>query len=106
MVKGIGIDLTRISRFDINNKKLVERILSEKELEVFQNLNNDNKPAYLASRFALKEAYYKASQDNCSFSSISFLNDKNGKPYMDERDDVLVSVSDEDDYLTTIVIIN
>ena len=44
-------------------------------------LRND-KVNYLASRFASKEAYFKATQD-IHYLGISILNDKNGKelPY-------------------------
>ncbi len=106
MIKGVGIDMTRISRYDINNEKLVNRILSKDEKDVFNSLNDFEKQKYLASRFSLKEAYFKASFDKNPFSSFSFLNDKEGKPYLKGRKDVFVSVSDEDDYVVSYVIID
>lgn len=98
--------MTRISRYNIKNQKLVDRILSNEEKNIFNTLKDEEKQKYLASRFSLKEAYFKASFDKNPFSTFSFLNDEVGKPYLKNRKDVFVSLSDEDDFVIAYVVID
>lgn len=87
-MKNIGVDIVENSRFKtiINDKKKVDRFLSDKELVVFNNLTSDiRKIEYLASRFSAKEAVIKAiSYKGLSYSykDISILNNENGSPYV------------------------
>ena len=53
----IGVDLTYIPRF-VDKEKLAKKILSNEEYEAY--LKALKKEEYLASRFALKEAFIKA----------------------------------------------
>ncbi|EKF48902.1 2-amino-4-hydroxy-6-hydroxymethyldihydropteridine pyrophosphokinase [Thermosipho africanus H17ap60334] len=76
MIVGLGNDIVEINRFDL---KLVDRILTDIEKE-----NKKLNAQYLAGRFSLKESFFKAigtGISNNSFKDISFLNNKNGKPY-------------------------
>ena len=80
IIKGIGIDNADIKRFK-NKDKLAKRILSSSELEEYY-LRKD-KASFLASRFALKEAYYKASNDkSTSYDLIEVRKQDNGKPIL------------------------
>ena len=81
MILGIGVDLCNIKRIKRLRKKFPERfekkILSSRERrELGFRLDKD---AYLAKRFAAKEATYKAfnftEQNNFSWKDIEVLND-------------------------------
>ena len=64
MIKGIGVDILRIDRIDF---KIARKVLSSEELEIFNSIDNENiKREYLAERFAVKEALFKA--DNSLFN--------------------------------------
>jgi len=86
MIFGIGTDLVHIPRMqdllDKHGDKIAERILSQAELEGFQDSNNQ--AAFLAKRFAAKEATAKALgtgfRDGLSLRHIEVSNDDNGKP--------------------------
>ena len=78
MIVGIGIDVVDISRID---EKLAKKVLTERELEEFER--SSRKTEYLAGRFALKEAFFKAigsGIDGHSFKDVSFVRDEAGKP--------------------------
>ena len=79
MVKGVGVDIVKISRFKDVSEHFINRILTIEEKKEY--LKRENKSQYLASRFAVKEAYYKATQD-IHYLGISVLNDESGKPYI------------------------
>ena len=49
MIRGIGVDICRCSRFEGKERRFLERIFSPEELSV------STSPEYLASRFAAKE---------------------------------------------------
>ena len=87
MILGIGVDLCNIKRIKRLRKKFPERfekkILSSRERREL-GFRHD-KDAYLAKRFAAKEATYKAfnftEQNNLSWKDIEVLNDgKAGAP--------------------------
>lgn len=122
MISGIGTDLVHIPRMqrllDKYGVKAAERILSEQELEHFQRAA---KPAaFLAKRFAAKEAAVKALgtgfRDGISLQHITVSNDALGKPYITlsgqakhhsqqkQIETVLLSLSDDGDYASAYVI--
>ncbi len=70
----IGIDLIAIKRFEKNLNRFKLKILSAAELQHAQSLSELALLEFVASRFAIKEAYFKASQNNISFSKITYLN--------------------------------
>jgi holo-[acyl-carrier protein] synthase len=124
MIYGIGTDLIRISRleelYDNYQGKIVSKILSRKERDRFDEFAvKKRKIAYLAKRFAVKEAFVKALgtgfRGDITFTNISVLNNKLGKPEIelaDEIQDILsknskihVSLSDEVDIVSAFVII-
>ena len=67
MIAGIGTDLLKIDRlkaaYQRTNGRLAERILGPDEMQVFKARlarNESRGMAYLATRFAAKEAFSKA----------------------------------------------
>ena len=82
---GIGVDIVENNRFKklIKKKIFINRIFSQKELNIFKN--KKNKILYLSKRFSAKEAFVKSLgtgfRYNLCFRDISILNDKKGKPY-------------------------
>ena len=75
MIVGVGVDVVRIGRME---RRLAERVLTDLEMEEFRgNLE------YLAGRFALKEAFFKAlgtGLSGYSFKDVSFVRGNKGEP--------------------------
>ena len=90
MIKGIGVDIVNIARisklYENFSCNFVNKILSEKEVEIFNiNIGDSHKIPYLSKRFAAKEAVSKAF--GCGIGvlglkNISVINDDNGKPFV------------------------
>ncbi|OUR65284.1 holo-ACP synthase [Methylophaga sp. 42_25_T18] len=86
MIFGIGTDIVHIPRMqallDKHADKIATRILSEAEFEAFKQAVNP--AAFLAKRFAAKEAAAKALgtgfRDGLSLRHIAVENNKLGKP--------------------------
>ncbi|MCF0237595.1 MAG: holo-ACP synthase [Sphaerochaetaceae bacterium] len=63
MILGIGIDAVNLNRVEKLSRRTLEKLFHEEELKEYDNLSNaciEVKNAFLASRFAVKEAYSKA----------------------------------------------
>ena len=123
MIFGIGTDLVHIPRMQElltkHGDKIAQRILSDDEFVGFQRAYNP--AAFLAKRFAAKEATAKALgtgfRDGLSLRHIEVRNNDHGKPELNfyERGQKLVdelnigrsllSLSDESDYATAYVIL-
>ena len=89
MIKGIGLDVTEIERITIahqRSSKLKERILTPRELDRFEKLNDKRQLEFLAGRFAAKEAFAKALGTgigkSCSFQDVEVLPNEVGKPML------------------------
>jgi holo-[acyl-carrier protein] synthase len=84
----IGVDIVEIARFQDSYLSLAQRILSLKEKEALANLKSrERQIEYVASRFAGKEAFVKASgQKDVSYADISVLDDAEGKPHLFYKD--------------------
>ncbi|PIC99662.1 holo-ACP synthase [Sporosarcina sp. P29] len=89
MIQGIGLDiveLDRVARLDGRNTKFRERILSERELCVYETLSGHRKIEYLAGRFAAKEAFSKARGTgigaDCRFLDIEVMSEASGRPIL------------------------
>lgn len=87
MIQGIGLDiveLDRIARLDGKSVKFRMRILSDAELERYEQLPQHRRIEFLAGRFAGKEAFAKARGtgigNGCRFEQIEILPDAVGKP--------------------------
>lgn len=115
-MKNVGIDIVKNNRFIemLNDERKCARILSKKEMEVFLLINHEKrKLEYIASRFAAKEALFKAlnkSEIKFDYNRVSILNDETRAPYVEfeiENDlNILISISHSDDDSIAIVIIN
>ena len=108
----VGIDLTMNERFMNKDLKFVQKILSQEEQKRFLSFSSDKRRTeYLASRFAAKEALFKANHmfDINHFNEVSILNDENGAPYVyysnKKRDEILISLSHETLYSVAIVLL-
>ncbi len=105
----IGVDIVFNSRFAefVDDYKKLSRILSVEELEYYSTIKNEKrKLEYIASRFAAKEALFKAGITE-NFNSISILNDETGKPVVicNSLKPIDISISHETEYSIAFVII-
>jgi holo-[acyl-carrier protein] synthase len=127
MIIGIGTDILQIERleaaYDRTHGRLAERILGPDELIVFrQRLARNHKRgiAFLATRFAAKEAFSKAiglgMRMPMTWRSLQTLNEPSGKPitsylgalaqFMQEKNwEAQITVSDEQDMAVAHVIV-
>ncbi len=113
MSKCIGIDIVEFEEIKERlSDRFINRILSEQELVKYHQITNtDRKMAYLAGRFAAKEAYskvYKKFEEPLNFKDVIILNDENGAPYIISKycpeDHVSVSISHSRNYAVAICI--
>ncbi|MFA6038231.1 MAG: holo-ACP synthase [Legionellales bacterium] len=123
MIIGIGTDLVKISRIENSlnrfGESFAKRILTTDEFQIF--LQHKNQATYLASRFAVKEAFVKALgtgfTQGLRFSHIGVANNKEGKPELvfSDKADLLVkekkirsshlSITHEKDYALAFVVL-
>ncbi|MFG6666365.1 holo-ACP synthase [Halomonas sp. HNIBRBA4712] len=123
MIIGIGSDIARIARFDTamarHGERFAARILGPDEFERW--VAKERPAAYLAKRFAAKEAFVKALglglRAGMQWRDIQVLNDALGKPMMalDGQAQALfeqsgaqtahVTLSDEADYALAFVVL-
>lgn len=123
MISGIGTDLVHIPRIaEMLNKygdKAAQRILDQTEFEQFQK--NQQPAAFLAKRFAAKEATAKALgtgfRDGLSLQHIAVRNNALGKPELVFHDfaeqlidarhirTAMLSLSDDGDYASAYVVL-
>lgn len=116
MVRGIGTDIVDIKRMvkvlERQGDKFVQRVLTTGEQQQFARLNNS--PAFLAKRFAAKEAVAKALGTGIghgvSFQDINISNNDRGAPVVELSagaaevmhnsggSQVLLSIADEAEY--------
>lgn len=113
---GIGIDIVEIARITKSYERFEEnfasKILHDNELDDFKS--SANKIAFLAKRFAVKEAFVKALgtgiRDNVNWRNMYVQHDDKGKPSLTftaefaqeiqaEKLDVHISISDEKEYV-------
>jgi len=108
MIHGIGTDIISLERIEYAleafGSKFVRRILTDRERNYYIEINNpENKIAYLAKRFAAKEAVAKAVGtgigEQLSFHDIEITNADSGKPLVNlkkfESLIIHLSLSDE-----------
>lgn len=116
MIKGIGIDLIELERLSKGlekNERLVTRILTRKEQNVFQELRSERrKVEFLAGRFAAKEAFAKATGQGIgkiSFQDIEILPSQKGAPKMTvkgfESYQIHISITHSEHYAVAQVVI-
>ena len=109
---GIGVDIVEFDRIKAlkNRVKFVDKILSTNEKAVYATFKNEKRQLeYLAGRFAVKEALYKAAPDLCAgknFTDFSILNHKTGAPYVAEPvlTKVMITLSHSENYVVAFVL--
>ena len=76
------IEVARIKEAILNTKGFIEKIYTNKEIEVGNKKSEKAKYEYFAGRFAAKEAIYKsvsAFKNDFNFWEVEILNDKDSK---------------------------
>jgi holo-[acyl-carrier protein] synthase len=115
-IKGTGIDIVEISRiantYEKYENNFASKILHDDEINEFER--STNKIAFLAKRFAVKEAFVKALgtgiRDNVNWRKMHVQHDEKGKPMLvftsdfaqeinAEKLDIHISISDEKKYV-------
>lgn len=101
----VGIDMTFIPRF-VNKENLAKKVLSESELNEYY-LSVD-KAKYLASRFALKEAFLKSMKKGIleeDLKKIIVVKEKTGAIHISYFDrEYPASLTHEENYCIGVVI--
>ncbi len=101
---GIGIDIVLIPRVR-GKETLAHRVLSPEELELYHRRKDPD--AFLAGRFAAKEAFFKAMAGKLNaipFRAVTILNDDRGVPTLTYLGKTYpVSISHDGDYAVAIV---
>lgn len=108
----LGIDLVENDRFRNKSEEFINRILSPEELKIYNTFTNEmRKLTYLASRFAAKEAIFKACKEgdkNLNYRDISVLNYANGSPFVkvEKYPDLVfdISITHTENYSQAVVI--
>lgn len=87
VILGIGLDLVELERIEkalSRSRKFAARILTMRELAIFDTLSASRQVEFLAGRFAAKEAYSKALGTGighgCELHQIEVLKGESGKP--------------------------
>ncbi len=124
MIKGLGIDLLDRRRIDKAiqkyNDRFASRILSKKEFLLYKE--SSNQVRYLSNCYCVKEAVSKALGTGIgkmlSFNDMSILRDEKGAPHVEfsqsaekflsnrEIHSCLISLSDEEPYVTAVAILS
>lgn len=82
MIKGIGVDIIELDRIKQSikrNERFVQRILTDREHQRYNQSNEKRKIEYLAGRFAAKEAFAKAAGKGIGklgFRDVEILSDE------------------------------
>lgn len=105
----IGTDIVYIPRFE-NQPELANKILSPKELDIYNSLNGKRKTEFIAGRFAAKEALLKAigtgvgTPSSISLKDISVLPNEYGAPIV-HGIDAYISISHDHDYVVAVALL-
>lgn len=114
VIKGIGLDIVemqRIRKISTSQPKFAERILTERELNIYRTLTGNRQVEYLAGRFAAKEAFSKALGTGigkeAGFQDIEVINDERGKPIISKpfSQGVHLSITHTKEYAAAQIII-
>lgn len=101
----IGVDNVSIQRVSKLSKGFAKRFLSPREYRVYTSLPEARRDAYLASRFAAKEAYVKASgRKGIRYSSVETLDDEEGRPHLYVEGREVGAISLTHDVIATAVV--
>ncbi|MDQ7982773.1 MAG: 4'-phosphopantetheinyl transferase superfamily protein [Spiroplasma sp.] len=86
-IKSVGIDIIEIDRMQLL-PKLIARYLSQDEIKEFENIKSKKlKKQFLAGKWALKEALYKALPfEHLVFDKINIIKNQSGQPTVKIKD--------------------
>ncbi|MDZ7293083.1 holo-ACP synthase [Mycoplasmopsis pulmonis] len=93
----IGVDLVKIERLENKSDHFVRKILSLDEYELYQKTKA--KAIFLATRWAIKEALFKADNQHFCFKKINITKKDNVYKF----DGFAISVSSEKEYVIAFV---
>jgi holo-[acyl-carrier protein] synthase len=115
MIKGIGTDILKISKineaYTVSSDSFIKKTYTGREIEEAKKCPEPH--VYYATRFAAKEAVFKAlcmTGKNAAFNEIEILNKESGQPYVrlygnmfkhaaeSEIADVKISISYDDNF--------
>ncbi|MCU9533968.1 holo-ACP synthase [Streptococcus sp. CSL10205-OR2] len=114
MIIGHGIDLQDVSAIQkvyAKNNSFLNRILTNQEEAVFQQLKGKRQIEYLAGRWAAKEAFAKAlgtGIGKITFQDIEVLNNAKGAPYVSKAPfdgKIFISISHSGHFVQASVIL-
>lgn len=94
----IGVDITSIKRFKNKNIAFVKKVLSLEEFNEWENV--ENKELYLAQKWSIKEAIFKANNNYHNYAKMNIVREKNGKFSFKN---FLISTSKENEYVIAFV---
>lgn len=94
MIKGIGVDIVKIERIETTIK---DKVLSMDEIILFEAMREERKKEFLAGRFAVKEALYKAGL-KLKFSNMNIKYREDNSIYLDNYPNIKISISHEKEY--------
>lgn len=101
MIKGIGVDIVEIARIDFD---IARKVLSIEEYEMFSNMSEIRKKEFLAGRFAIKEAIFKAGIKE-HFTSLNVKYNLDGSIFLEGYNNVKISISHEKTHAIGFVIV-
>ena len=97
----IGCDIVEIQRFATRQERWARKVLTKNEQKEYNQ--RGDKLAYLAGRWAVKEAIYKATG---LVSGFEVLTNSTGAPYVSGAAHISVSISHEKTHALAVAIIN
>ena len=100
----VGIDLVKKDRFNNLESNFINRVYTKEELDLYSSLSGNKRIDFLASRWAVKEAIFKA-LGNKDYLHYAILNNEKGKPFILNHPEIKVSISHDGDYVIAIVIV-
>lgn len=103
MIAGIGVDILDLDHMQAVCQKqpmIYKKILTAKEVEIYESRSEKRKLEFLAGRFAAKEAFSKAMGTGIgkivTFQNLSIVNNEKGQPIVVEspfNGNVFLSIS-------------
>lgn len=100
MIKGIGIDIIKISRIN-DNLSLIQKILHIEEIKILEKITNKKRRLeFLAGRWAIKEAIYKSNSLNkkIAFCNINVRLHNDKLQWVEKEHQYFLSLSHEEEY--------
>lgn len=94
----IGVDITSIKRFENKKVNFVKKVLSDEEFKEWEK--SENKLLYVAQRWAIKEALFKANNDLHDYHKINLKRNEKG---VFIYENYKISTSKENEYVIAFV---